>query len=148
MQLDPKKTALVLIEFQNDFTTEGGVFHAAVKGVMDANQMLANTTATVQEAREAGIQVLHVPISFTQDYRELTGKPYGILKGVVDNGAFRKNTWGAAIVDQLSPQQTDIVVEGKRGLCGFASTNLDFILRSRGIPVLPTCRSSLSCRSF
>ena len=133
MQLDPKKTALVLIEFQNDFTTEGGVFHAAVKGVMDANQMLATTTATVQEAREAGIQVLHVPISFTQDYRELTGKPYGILKGVVDNGAFRKNTWGAAIVDQLSPQQTDIVVEGKRGLCGFASTNLDFILRSRGI---------------
>jgi nicotinamidase-related amidase len=27
----------------------------------------------------------------------------------------------------------DIVVEGKHGLCGFASTNLDFILRSRGI---------------
>jgi ureidoacrylate peracid hydrolase len=31
------------------------------------------------------------------------------------------------------PGLTDIVVEGKRGLCGFASTNLDFILRSRGI---------------
>jgi nicotinamidase-related amidase len=133
MQLDPNKTALVLIEFQNDFTTEGGVFHEAVKGVMDANNMLANTSQTVQEAREAGLQILHVPISFTEDYRELTGTPYGILKGVVDNGAFKKNTWGAEIVNQLTPQKTDIVVEGKRGLCGFASTNLDFILRSRGI---------------
>jgi len=36
-------------------------------------------------------------------------------------------------VDVLKPQAEDIVIEGKRGLCGFASTNLDFILRSRGI---------------
>ena len=28
------------------------------------------------------------------------------------------------------------LVEGKRGLCGFASTNLDFILRSRGIDTI------------
>lgn len=133
MQLDPKESALVLIEFQNDFTSEGGVFHAAVKGVMQANSMLANTIRTVEEAREAGIQILHVPISFTPDYHELTPTPYGILKGVVDNGAFKKDTWGSEIVESLAPQSTDIVVEGKRGLCGFASTNLDFILRSRGI---------------
>src|SRR4029079_11543161 len=37
------------------------------------------------------------------------------------------------IVDALKPESGDIVIEGKRGLCGFASTNLDFILRSRGI---------------
>jgi ureidoacrylate peracid hydrolase len=36
----------------------------------------------------------------------------------------------------LKPQPGDIVVEGKRGLCGFASTNLDFILRSRGIDTI------------
>jgi nicotinamidase-related amidase len=36
-------------------------------------------------------------------------------------------------VDALAPQAGDIVVEGKRGLDTFASTNLDFILRSKGI---------------
>ena len=41
--MDPKKTALVLIEFQNDFTTPGGTLHDAVKGVMDKNNMLNNT---------------------------------------------------------------------------------------------------------
>ena len=60
-------------------------------------------------------------------------KPYGILKGVVDNGAFKKSTWGVEFVDQLTPKAGDVIVEGKRGLCGFHSTNLDFILRSKGI---------------
>ncbi|MCL1898451.1 MAG: cysteine hydrolase, partial [Micrococcales bacterium] len=36
-------------------------------------------------------------------------------------------------VDALAPKTGDIVLEGKRGLDAFASTNLDFILRSRGI---------------
>ena len=35
MDVDLAKTALVLIEYQNDFTTEGGALHDAVKGVMD-----------------------------------------------------------------------------------------------------------------
>src|ERR1043165_4396658 len=85
--MDPKKTAVVLIEYQNDFTSKGGTLHDAVKGV-------------------------------------------------VDSKSFRKGSWGAEIVDVLKPQPGDIVIEGKRGLCGFASTNLDFILRSRGIDTI------------
>jgi len=131
--MDPKTTALVLIEFQNDFTSEGGTLHGAVKGVMDSTHMLANTVETVKRARELGATIVFMPISFTDDYHELAPNPYGILKGVVDSKSFRKGTWGAEIVDVLKPQPEDIIVEGKRGLCGFASTNLDFILRSRGI---------------
>jgi nicotinamidase-related amidase len=55
------------------------------------------------------------------------------LKGVVDSNAFVKGSWGAQIVKDLEPADGDIVVEGKRGLDTFASTNLDFILRSKGI---------------
>ncbi|ATB32910.1 cysteine hydrolase [Melittangium boletus] len=131
--MDPKKTAVVLIEYQNDFTSEGGNFHSAVKPVMERTGMLANTVKTVTQARQLGVTIIHAPITFTPDYHELTPAPYGILKGVVDTQSFRKGTWGAEIVDVLKPQDKDIVVEGKRGLCGFASTNLDFVLRSRGI---------------
>ena len=133
MKLDPKKTALVLIEFQNDFTSPGGSLHEAVRPVMESTGMLQNTVDTVKDARELGVTVIHTPISFTEDYHELSSRPYGILKGVVDTNSFRKGTWGAEIVDVLKPEPSDIVIEGKRGLCGFASTNLDFILRSRGI---------------
>ena len=131
--MDPKTTALVLIEYQNDFTTPGGTLHDAVKGVMESNHMLANTVETVARARELGATIIFTPITFTDDYHELSSQPYGILKGVVDSRSFRQGSWGAEIVDVLKPQPGDIIIEGKRGLCGFATTNLDFILRSRGI---------------
>ncbi len=131
--MDPQKTALVLIEYQNDFTSPGGTLHNGVKQVMESTRMLENTIETVEQARAAGALIIHAPITFTQDYHELTSEPYGILKGVVDSKSFRQGTWGADIVDDLKPAQNDIVVEGKRGLDAFASTNLDFILRSRGI---------------
>ena len=134
--MDPKSTAVVLIEYQNDFTTEGGTLHQAVKPVMDKTNMLANTVETVKKARELGATIVYAPISFTDDYHELSPTPYGILKGVVDSKSFRQGTWGAQIVDVLKPEAGDIVIEGKRGLDGFATTNLDFILRGRGISTI------------
>ncbi|YCN58662.1 cysteine hydrolase family protein [Rhodococcus erythropolis] len=133
LELDPATTAVVLIEYQNDFTTEGGVLHEAVAPVMESNGLLANTTALVDAARAAGVTVMHAPITFAEGYNEITSHPYGILKGVVDGKAFVKGSWGAAIVDELAPKDGDIIIEGKRGLDTFASTNLDFILRSKGI---------------
>jgi ureidoacrylate peracid hydrolase len=136
MTIDAKKTAVVLIEFQNDFTSEGGVLHGAVSEVMDKTGMLANTQQLAEAARAAGATVMHAPITFAEGYNEITAHPYGILKGVVDGNAFVKGSWGAAIVDDLAPADGDIVIEGKRGLDTFASTNLDFILRSKGITTL------------
>jgi nicotinamidase-related amidase len=135
MDVDPAKTAVVLIEYQNDFTTDGGALHGAVKGVMDDSNMLENSKRVVDEARAAGATIIHAPISFAPGYGELgdAGKVYGILKGVIDSTAFVKGTWGAEICDEMAPQGSDIIVEGKRGLDTFATTNLDFILRSREI---------------
>ena len=136
LTINPATTALVLIEFQNEFTSPGGVLHDAVAEVMDSTGMLDNTTALVDKAREAGVTIMHAPITFAPGYGELTRHPYGILKGVVDGNAFVKGTWGAAIVDDLTPAAGDILIEGKRGLDTFASTNLDFILRSKGIDTI------------
>ncbi|MET7883294.1 cysteine hydrolase [Streptomyces avermitilis] len=136
LELDPARTAIVLIEYQNEFTSDGGVLHGAVADVMQHTGMLANTVAVVDAARQAGVPIMHAPITFAEGYGELTRHPYGILKGVVDGKAFVKGTWGAAIVDELTPVNGDIVIEGKRGLDTFASTNLDFILRSKGIDTI------------
>lgn len=143
--MNPQQTAVVLIEFQNDFATEGGTLHGAVKGVMDSSHMLDHAVETAKQARALGAQIVHVPITFSGDYHELSALPYGILKGVVDSKSFRKGEWGAEIVDVLKPEPTDIVVEGKRGLCGFATTNLDFILRSRGITTIALAGFLTNC---
>ena len=141
MTSDHGRTAVVLIEFQNDFTSPGGALHGAVEGVMESTDMLANAKRVAEEARAAGATVIHAPITFAEGYNEITDHPYGILKGVVDNKAFVKDSWGADIAEDLTPQDDDIVIEGKRGLDTFASTNLDFILRSTGVTRSPSAGS-------
>eukprot|EP00803_Ostreobium_quekettii_P009200 evm.model.scf_4054.1 EVM.evm.TU.scf_4054.1 scf_4054:3039-4540(-) len=71
-----------------------------------------------------------VDVSYTRDLVQHSGFHCFSVK---DAGAFKKGEWGAAIWDELSPGDQDVVIEGKRGLDGFMSTNLDFILRARGI---------------
>ena len=53
-QLPPETTALVLIEYQNEFTTPGGKLHDAVKESMQHNNMLENSIKLTKFCREAG----------------------------------------------------------------------------------------------
>lgn len=131
--MDPKSTALVLIEFQNDFTSEGGTLHGAVADVIAATDTVGNAKKALEAARAAGAAVIHSPISFAPGYYEISSHPYGILAGVVSSNSFVKGTWGCEIVGDVAPGDGEIVLEGKRGLDAFGSTNLDFILRSKGI---------------
>ena len=131
--MDPAKTAILLIEYQNDFTAEGGKLHDGVKGVMESTGMLSNTSSLVEKAREKGCTIVHAPIVFSDDYKELGDDVYGILAGVKEGGCFKASEWGGEICAELTPKDGDQVVQGKRGLDGFASTNLDFILRRSSI---------------
>lgn len=145
MAFNPQTTALLLIEFQNEFVSDGGVLHNAVAEVMRTTQMLANTRAAVEAARAKGVCIMHAPIAFKPGYAEISARPYGILKNVVEGNAFVKGSWGADFAPGLVPAAADIVIEGKRGLDTFASTNLDFILRSKGLSTLALAGFLTNC---
>lgn len=61
-----KDTAVVFIEYQNEFTTPGGKLHDAVKECMQASNALENSREFAKKAREEGAQVVHVPIVFEE----------------------------------------------------------------------------------
>lgn len=143
--MNPATTAVLFIEYQNDFVSEGGAQHAAVAGVMAQTDMLAHSRALAAAARAAGAAILHAPITFAPGYPEVPSEPYGILAGIVQAQAFRKGSWGAEIAAEMAPAEEDIVIEGKRGLDCFASTNLDFILRQRGITDLAIAGFLTNC---
>jgi nicotinamidase-related amidase len=62
--LESSETALVLIEYQNDFTTEGGKLYGATKECMDSTGMLSTSKKMMDAARAAGLTIIHVPICF------------------------------------------------------------------------------------
>jgi ureidoacrylate peracid hydrolase len=117
--LDPASTAIVFIEYQNEFCSEGGIFHEAVKECMASTDMLNNSVALASAARNAGATILHCPISFSPGHAEISPQPYGILQGIKDTKAFTAGSWGAEICSAMEPAPGDLIVHGKSGLCGF-----------------------------
>ena len=132
ISLDPKETAVVLIEFQNEFTTPGGKLHDAVKDCMVKTNTMANSRKLMDGARAAGCTIIHCPINFEPGHAEIADSPYGILAGVKEGAAFVNGEWGSAFSPMMAPVPGDLIVKGKSGLCGFQSTNLDFLLSQRG----------------
>jgi nicotinamidase-related amidase len=62
--LQPSDSALVLIEYQNDFATEGGKLHEPIKECMESTSMLSISKKMMDFARGAGLTIIHVPINF------------------------------------------------------------------------------------
>lgn len=58
---DPKITALLCIDFYNDFLSEGGKLWPWVKDMAEQNNLLVNLRQIVATARELGITIYHVP---------------------------------------------------------------------------------------
>jgi nicotinamidase-related amidase len=132
-RLVPSKTALVMIEFQNEFTQPGGQMHDAVKQVMSDTGMLRKAADVCAVARAEGCKVIMCPITFKGDGTDNPNKNLGILKGCQDGDLFKAGTWNADFDASMQPLPGDLVVEGKRGLDAFPGTNLSSLLVQNGI---------------
>ena len=126
------ETAVVLIEFQNEFCKEGGKLHDGVKDEIARQNTITNAVKLAEGARKKGALVIHSPFVFNGEYFE-DHQMQGIVKAVADGGAFREGTWGTEIIDELKPQQGDKVVSGKCTLCGFNNTDLESLLKEANI---------------
>ncbi|AXT20923.1 isochorismatase family protein [Flavobacteriaceae bacterium AU392] len=131
--MDNTRTALVLIETQNDFLSPEGKLNGLVNDVVEGNNFKNNVNEAIEAARAADIPVYFVPIQFSKNHVEIGKEPYGILKIVKDFNAFEKGSWGAKIYDEIDVREEDIIVEGKSSISAFSGTDLDHILRSNGV---------------
>jgi len=133
IEVTASKTAIVFIEYQNEFTTEGGKLHGAVKEVMTSNGMLEKSAALASKARSAGVHIFHVPISFLPDASDNPNKALGILAGCAADSLFTAGTWNAEFHESMKPAPGDVVVSGKKGLDAFPGSTLEAQLKTRGI---------------
>lgn len=132
----PAKTAVLLIEYQNEFTSEGGKLNGAVKAVMDDTGMLDKSVDVAKKAREAGAKVFHAPIGFAEDASDNPNKAIGILAGCAKDKLFTLGTWNAEICDAMKPHDGDVVIKGKKGLDAFPGTDLAEKLKEHGIETI------------
>jgi len=143
--IDPSKTAILCIEFQNEFATEGGKLNGAVASVMASTGMLDKTVDICAAARSAGAKVFHEAITFAEDASDNPNKGLGILAGCASDKLFTAGTWNAEFCEKMQPQEGDVVVIGKKGLDGFPDTDLEEKLIENQIETLALAGFLTNC---
>jgi gluconolactonase len=131
LQLDPKRSALVIQDMQNDVIIEGGAFaDSGAPAHAIAQNAVANVAELAAGCRAAGVPVIHVWYIVEQGAPGLRQNA-PLFQGVKEANALVRGTWGAAPADGLEPQDGDHVVEKMR-MNGFYETRLDILLRGLG----------------
>ena len=130
---DMNKTAIILIGYQNDYFAADGALVGALEDAEWRTEMLANTVKLLESVSGTETLLVSTPIVFTPDYEELV-KPTGILKAIVDVGAFKGGETGSETITELTNLGDRILeIPGKRGLNAFSNTGLDEALKARGV---------------
>lgn len=132
MNFDTNKTALLIVDLQNDNLIKGGKFEAsgAVEHAEKQN-VVENIKAIANKAREAGVPVFHNHFVVEKGAKGI-GNRAPIFRAIAEADSIVRGTWGAAPVAGLEPQEGDFVIEKSR-MSAFNGTQLDTLLRGLGI---------------
>lgn len=131
--MNSKETAILLIEFQNEWLSSDGSLHFIIKDQLEQKNLVTNTHYLLQEARKKGVTIIHVPLSFTLNYQEVQPDVKALVSVIKENKRFQQETHGSKIHPSFAPTTSDLVAEGRKGISGFSGSNLDYLLRARGI---------------
>lgn len=143
IMLAPEQTALIVIDMQNAYTSQGGYLDLAGFDVSKTKPVVENIKKAVDAAHAAGIQVIYFKNGWDEQYREAGGADSpnfhksNALKTMRKNPDLQgtllaKGHWDFELIDELQPLEHDLVIEKPR-YSGFFNTALDSMLRCRGI---------------
>jgi len=133
--IDPRTTALVIQDLQNDVMIEGGAFaESGAPAHATSQNVVENVKGLAAACREAGVPVIHVWY-IVEDGSAGLKQNAPLFEGVKGANALVRGSWGAAPAEGLEPQDGDHVVEKMR-MNGFYETRLDILLRGLGVETL------------
>ncbi|MFC9555650.1 cysteine hydrolase family protein [Rhodococcus sp. NPDC056960] len=134
MELDPRTTAAVAVHCQGDVVGPTGAFaDFFYKQVTDRN-VIDQIAAVLGAVRNARGTVVYTRVAWKPDFSDLdVNSP--LLGIVAQSGCLKEGSELAEIVEPLAPHEGDIVLTHQR-IGAFAGTDLDTILRGKGITTL------------
>jgi len=143
-KIDPRWAALLVIDMQNDFCATGGAFHRSGANVTPLQATAKPMAQLVGSACRSGVPVIFI--------RSVLNTPGGWYLSDVTleqalrcwNGRYNSipmcepGSWGGDFYEGLRPSESDLVIT-KHRFNAFVDTDLDLVLRSKGIRTLIAC---------
>lgn len=158
IEIDIAKTAVIVVDMQNDFGSKGGMFDRAGIDISTIQKAAGSTKIALAAARRAGIKVIYLKMGYHADLSDLGAADsvnrarhlelhVGTSVRAPDGTESRiliRDTWNTDIVSELKPQPEDLVLYKTR-FSGFYRTNLDATLTKLGIKhlIVTGCTTSI-----
>jgi ureidoacrylate peracid hydrolase len=160
--IDPSSSAALVVDMQNDFAAEGGMFERAGINISASRSAVEPTSRALAAMRKAGIGVIYLKMGYKPDLSDLGAPdspnrtkhlPLAVGSAVTapDGSQSRilvRDTWNTDIIDELKPQTGDTVMYKTR-YSGFYGTELDSMLKNRAIKwlLITGCTTSVCVES-
>ena len=143
IKLNPAETAVIVVDLQNAYASKEGYLDKAGFDVSSTGPVIANTIKVIETARRQKMPVVFLQNGWDPEYKEAGGPgspnwyKSNALKTMRRNASLEgsllaKGGWDYQLVDALKVQEGDILIPKTR-YSGFYNTNLDSMLRARGI---------------
>lgn len=138
--VNPKYTALIVVDMQNDFCKVGGAFDQLGIDISMYPAMLPRLSRLMVGARKVGVKVFYIQMTVLPN--RMSESPaqirFNMRLHLDSHGATQplhytiEGSTGQEIIAELAPVPGDLIVRKYRS-SGFWGTNLDMLLRSNGI---------------
>jgi ureidoacrylate peracid hydrolase len=147
--IDPARSAVIVVDMENDFASKGGMFDRAGVDISGAQKAIAPTAKVLAAAREAELKIVYLKMGYHPDLSDLGTADsvnrtrhlkFGVGQKIQapdgrESRVLIRDTWNTDIVPELKPQASDIVIYKTR-FSGFYQTDLDATLKKFGIKYL------------
>jgi ureidoacrylate peracid hydrolase len=141
---DIAKSALIVVDMQNDFIHPDGAFAVLAKAHPERridmpflSSTIPTTKRLIEAFRNAGRPVIYLAHVVKADYSD-AAFPYWRGSTMKKTSFLVEGSWGAQVVDELAPRREEHLVV-KKGFGGFSNTPMDTILRNYGATTCVVC---------
>jgi len=137
-KVDPRHTALVVIDMQNDFIADEGVIAREGRDVSEAKEMAERLPELIKTARAAGVFVIFVRNVYTSERNFYLSDVWLERAARKRAGGYTRipvcaaGSWGGNFYGEVRPEPHDPIVT-KHRYSAFYNTDLDTILRANAI---------------
>lgn len=163
LDLDLDRSAVVVVDMQNDFGAVGGCFERAGIDISMIQEAVPPTARVLAAARRVGVPIVYLKMGFRPDLADagpVESPNYQRHARLLDVGRIVRapdgtesrllirDTWNTDIVAALTPRPDDIVIYKQR-FSGFYRTDLHRVLQQRHVSTLVVtgCTTSICVES-
>jgi ureidoacrylate peracid hydrolase len=143
IDVDLRTTALMVVDMQNAYLSKGGYYDLFGLDISGAPELIKRVNAVIGASRGVGMPVVFFQNGFAADLHDAGGpdspnwhKSNALRlmreRKELAGRLLTKGSWDYALAEDIKPEPRDLIVQKPR-YSGFWGTNLDMLLRARGI---------------